>query len=353
MCIALVSTAHPQYPLILVDNRDEYLDRPTAPAEFWPSPNTHVLGGRDLLKPEQGTWLGVTRQGRIAVLTNFREESQDEKVAPRSRGAMVNAWLKQPPDSNQTAEGFVESLFHEQNGGMKGVGGFSLVCGQLAKAKNQDNGEDGGTMAPLAVVSNRTPGAAAAKWIAASQGETHGLSNSAYDAPWPKVKAAEKLLEEAIATSASSAEDKDGLIQRLFTMLSTDTLPKRKEGEQYQTYLRQLRYSIFIPPIMAQPEDAKPASVMKAATPKEHKLEVVPTLDHEANPTTGSTSERVPPSSKPKPVYGTQKQTVVLLDRDGKVTFVERTLFDQTAEPISIGNGDKMFEFSVENWSDG
>ncbi|KAI9846799.1 MAG: hypothetical protein M1837_003648 [Sclerophora amabilis] len=334
MCIALITTAHPQYPFILIDNRDEYLDRPTAPADFWPPPNGHVLGGHDLLKAERGTWLGITRQGRVAVLTNFREESPGElDEAPRSRGAMVNAWLQQPPSSGQSAEQFVESLFSEE-ASIKGVGGFSLVCGQLTKAENH-------SVAPLAVVSNRTPDATAATWIAGTPGETHGLSNSAYDNPWTKVRVGETLLKDAIEESITVGEGKRGLIRRLFGVLSVDTLPKRREGEHLETYLEQLRYSIFVPPIGADTPNTKPAAEIRAAAPNSDKVEVV-----------GNNLEPgVMADSLPVYVYGTQKQTIILLDRFGQVTFVERTLFDERQRPIQIGDGDRTFEFEVEGWA--
>lgn len=44
--------------------------RPTQPAHFWPD-HPSILAGRDVLR--QGTWLGVTRTGRVALLTNYRE----------------------------------------------------------------------------------------------------------------------------------------------------------------------------------------------------------------------------------------------------------------------------------------
>ncbi|KAK4910261.1 hypothetical protein LTR28_000064, partial [Elasticomyces elasticus] len=135
---------HPKYPLILLSNRDvsstltnylssltnlaqEFLDRPTAPAAFWDAPNSHVLGGRDLQRPVQGTWLGITKQGRIAVLTNFREEDQGNISAEKSRGGIPNALLTLPPDSDETIEQFARRLIEE---GVADVGGFSLAFGR-------------------------------------------------------------------------------------------------------------------------------------------------------------------------------------------------------------------------------
>lgn len=60
---------HPVYQLIVVANRDEFYERPTAVAGFWEDHPT-ILAGRDLL--QMGTWLGVTKTGRFAALTNYR-----------------------------------------------------------------------------------------------------------------------------------------------------------------------------------------------------------------------------------------------------------------------------------------
>lgn len=59
MCIVIVTTAHPDYPLILLNNRDEFLHRPTAPADWWDPPYDYVLGGRDLHRCEHGTWYAI------------------------------------------------------------------------------------------------------------------------------------------------------------------------------------------------------------------------------------------------------------------------------------------------------
>ena len=87
MCILLLSyQMHPDYPLILAANRDEYYDRPTRPLDYWDdAPDT--LAGRDL--KNQGTWLALTRTGRIASITNFREPALRNKNAP-SRGLLVS-----------------------------------------------------------------------------------------------------------------------------------------------------------------------------------------------------------------------------------------------------------------------
>ncbi|KAF2086607.1 DUF833-domain-containing protein [Saccharata proteae CBS 121410] len=321
MCIAIVTTAHPRYPFILLNNRDEYIHRPTAPAQWREDPDSHVLGGFDLHRPVHGTWLGVTRQGRIACLTNFREEGQALIQDSRSRGAIVNAFLKTPPSSTETTEQFAQRLVEED--GVKGVGGFSLLYGRLQDiVKNNGKG--------LAIVSNRTPDVDGLVWLAESHDETHALSNSHYgDQTWPKIVQGEESTKAAIEKSVHEAETKDQLIERLFDVLSVDTLPTQKNGEEWDIYLRQLRNSIFIPLIGNNDLVGKSSDEIAAARGGE----VVKPLA-----TSG--------------VYGTQRQTVIVVDKWGKAVFVERSLTDENGKPVDKGSCDRRFDFQIEDWPD-
>ncbi|WP_374338910.1 NRDE family protein [Leeia sp.] len=89
MClIGLAWQQHPQWPLILLANRDEFRQRPTAEAQWWPE---GWLGGRDL--QAGGSWLALGRDGRLAALTNVRNVADYRPDAP-SRGELVTAWLQ-------------------------------------------------------------------------------------------------------------------------------------------------------------------------------------------------------------------------------------------------------------------
>ena len=78
------------FPLFIAANRDEFLDRPTAPLHRWSLPNgVAVVGGRDLR--DGGTWLGLNDSGRVAMLTNVRDAQP--QPAARSRGELANRWL--------------------------------------------------------------------------------------------------------------------------------------------------------------------------------------------------------------------------------------------------------------------
>src|SRR5271156_1289624 len=121
MCIVLVTTAHPSYALIIIDNRDEFILRPTSRPHWWTSRHQEILSARDLQRAEQGTWLGITKTGKFAVLTNFRETDTHSAKHPvqgeRSRGSMVTAWLMGP--EHETTTDFVHRLLDGE--GVKSV----------------------------------------------------------------------------------------------------------------------------------------------------------------------------------------------------------------------------------------
>lgn len=89
MCLILVAwRVHEEYPLIVAANRDEFHGRPAARAAFWDD-KPEVLAGRDL--QARGTWMGVSRGGRFAAVTNYRGGT--EPGAAESRGALVTRFL--------------------------------------------------------------------------------------------------------------------------------------------------------------------------------------------------------------------------------------------------------------------
>ncbi|HEY4000115.1 MAG TPA: NRDE family protein [Candidatus Xenobia bacterium] len=149
MCLALFALdPDGEYPLILAANRDEFLDRPTAPAAWWDEPE--VLAGRDL--QAGGTWLAVNRAGRIAWLTNVRDQVP-APTDPPSRGQLplkalgddIGSWLERYGAS---------------------YAGFNLLYGD-ARGLSWYSNRGGRVEAVL-------PG-------------VHGISNGALDEPWPKV----------------------------------------------------------------------------------------------------------------------------------------------------------------------
>ena len=226
---------------------------------------------------------------------------------------MVNAFLKQPNEETQSTEAFLRNLLEDD--GLKGIGGFSLVCGKLGE--------------PLAVISNRTPDVEGVTWLASKRGETVGLSNAAFgDRSWPKVTEGEKLMESAIARSIARRDSTEAFVEEMMKLLSTETMPKRQEGQGWDAYVNELRKSILIPKLGGDGMDGMRAEDVATAKSDQH----VQGLSG---------------------IYGTQKQTVVLVDHQGHVTFVERTLYDNKVQVVKEAERDKWFEFDVKDWAAG
>ena len=163
MCLIVVGwRVHPDYPLIVAANRDEFYARPTAFADFW-ADAPEIVGGRDL--EAGGTWLGTTRTGRFAAVTNVREPGAGKGL--HSRGKLTQTFLA----GQQTASEYVNQLE------MRDFSGFNLLLG------------DGQS---LWYCSNR---GAAPRELGPG---IYGLSNHLLDSPWPKLVTARLGFAQAI-----------------------------------------------------------------------------------------------------------------------------------------------------------
>ena len=184
MCLILLAwQAHPRYPLVVAANRDEFFARPTAAASFWRD-SPHLLAGRDL--QEGGTWLGVTRQGRFAALTNYRDPTT-QRQAVASRGLLTRDFLL----GEASPSAYVDALARTA----ASYNGFNLITGHAGELVWFSN-----------VSSERrilAPG-------------IYGISNHLLDTPWPKVTAAKSSLAEALVTLPDDAE--------LFHLLRDDSI---------------------------------------------------------------------------------------------------------------------------------
>lgn len=319
MCIALLSTAHPSYKLILIDNRDEYINRPTAKAEWWPKPHDHVLGGRDLLREVQGTWLGISRNGKIAVLTNYREDKPPSPDAI-SRGVIIKKFLTEDVGSTQQ---FVDEIVN--TGAARDAGGFSLVCGHVDEQ--------------LAIISNRAQDDTQVPWICGDTVQTVGLSNTFFsDRSWPKVIDGEKFMLRAIRANIQEDGDENDLIEKLLDVLSDD--PLRRAGLAFENGLEanvsELRKSVFCPPLGRKDISHLPPDEIAAAKRNE-KAEILSTQKLAQAGGLGMSG-----------IYATQKQTVVLVTHDDRVRYFERSLWDKESNPVALGEGDIDFEFKLE-----
>ena len=178
MCLILFAkNIHPKYKFILAANRDEFYDRPTASARFCDdAPN--LLAGKDLV--HGGTWLGITKTGRFATVTNYRNPNQPN--GKRSRGALVSEFLLGTISVLEYLSE-VEKLSDEYTG-------FNLFVGDFSNDKNE-----------LAYFSNRGDG------ITSLDSSIYGLSNHLLETPWPKVVRGKKMLAPVLRKKTINATD--------------------------------------------------------------------------------------------------------------------------------------------------
>jgi uncharacterized protein with NRDE domain len=173
MCLIVFAWhSHPDYPLILAANRDEFYLRRTRPAAWW-GQAVSLLAGHD--EEAGGTWLGITRRGRLAALTNVRSPTERNPHAP-SRGALVLSALQ----SRAAAGAWLDA----QAMRTANYNGFNLLLGDVLTPA-------GG----LHYFSNRLdePARRLAPGI-------YGLSNAYLDTPWPKVTRSVGLFACSVAS---------------------------------------------------------------------------------------------------------------------------------------------------------
>ena len=177
MCLVAVAFRHhPDYPLVVVANRDEFYERPALPADFWDD-HPHILAGRDL--EAGGTWFGVNRHGHWATVTNYRGGGLGSNM--RSRGDLPADFLSQSGRGESTplrtpftyASDIITQAQHFR--------GFSLLAGdtsELAYCSNA-NLDDKNALQTL-------------------DSGIYTLSNDVLDTPWPKAEYARQQLSAVL-----------------------------------------------------------------------------------------------------------------------------------------------------------
>jgi uncharacterized protein with NRDE domain len=194
MCTTIFAyKVHDQYPFIFLGNRDEFKNRPTKPSHFWHG-HPEVLGGIDLLKG--GTWTGITKTGKIAFITNYRDFRVEQK-STLSRGDLVRQYLIGSVEPKEYLK-LVRTKGKEYNL-------FNLVVGNQNKLCYYSNVTD--------KIEDIPPG-------------IHGLSNALLNTPWPKIVKAKEALSQII----NNVNDVNDLtIEQLFGILDDTTIPPDNE----------------------------------------------------------------------------------------------------------------------------
>lgn len=190
MCIAVFQwNPDAETPLLLAANRDEHFERPTRSMHWWPQAN--ILAGQDL--KADGAWLGVTRQGRFALVTNIRNPELRKAGAP-SRGQLVRSYLEETQSASEFVSAQAAVAAHYE--------GFNLLCASFGKRGARE------------------------LWFLNSVEATprlldaglYALSNASLDTPWPKVTRIKAGFRHALAERDLTAQN-----ERLFRLLANTT----------------------------------------------------------------------------------------------------------------------------------
>ena len=170
MCLLIFAfQSHPRYPLLLAANRDEFHARLTRPARFWKE-HPELLAGKDL--EAGGTWMGVTRQGRFAAITNFRDPARTAP-APRSRGDLPLEFLT----GDESPDSFLQRVSARDTD----YAGYNLLLGDAVSLWYYSNSLPEEERSPKQL----QPG-------------VYGLSNAHLDTPWPKVVRGKSVLRSLL-----------------------------------------------------------------------------------------------------------------------------------------------------------
>jgi uncharacterized protein with NRDE domain len=189
MCLILFAyQTHPDYELVLAGNRDEFYTRPTQPMAFWDE-QPELLAGRDL--EAGGTWLGITRQGRFATVTNYRQAGSALTHAP-SRGHLVSDFLS----TREAPEHYLDDLAIRA----AAYNGFNLLLRDRSGLFYYTNR---GSVEPYRLAAG-----------------VYGLSNHLLDTPWPKVVRGKQQLSALLA--AGKKPDTGALLALLENRLIPD-----------------------------------------------------------------------------------------------------------------------------------
>lgn len=200
MCLILLAwQMHRDQPLVVAANRDEFHARPAAPAAFWED-RPGILAGRDL--EARGTWMGVSRSGKFAAVTNYR--GAREPRAAESRGALVTRFL----ENGQATGEYIEEI--QRKGQL--YSGFNLLVA------------DGKEL----------------WWMSNRGGEPHrlapgiyGLGNTLLDAP--EVDTSKKRFAEALDIGLA--------VERFFTVLGEARIVNPVYGTRCSTVAIGRRYA--------------------------------------------------------------------------------------------------------------
>jgi uncharacterized protein with NRDE domain len=220
MCLLVLAwRVHARYRLVVAANRDEFHARAGAPLAKWPPP-AELLAGRDLRS--QGTWLGIDRERRFGVVTNFRELQPARPAAP-SRGQLVPDYLgARQGETPARAADFLATL--EPRAAL--WSGFNLL---LSDADS------------LWYASNRTN-----PFARELRPAVYGLANESLDTPWPKLQRVRSGFEAWLQDAGPA--DAEGLFALLADRTPAEDAPQADTGALPREWERALSAPFVLHP---------------------------------------------------------------------------------------------------------
>lgn len=226
MCLILTSwKSHPEYPLVVLANRDEFYERATDPMHWWDD-HPHILAGRDRadVKGQSGTWMGISKSGRFAAITNVRAPSEKNPDA-QTRGEITAKFLK----SSDNPETFIDTHSHTFNR----YNGFNLLATDLSN-KNpalvwlSNRVLMGKNLRPRKVMNPQrlNPG-------------IYGLSNGMLDTPWPKVQHRVGAFAQLLAMDTGQFKRSEHYLRAMedLTQAPDDYLPQTGVSYEWEKVL--------------------------------------------------------------------------------------------------------------------
>jgi len=265
MCLLVLAWQAPlRYRLVVAANRDEFHARPAAPLSKWPPP-AELLAGRDLRS--QGTWLGIDRERRFGVVTNFRELQPPRTGAP-SRGGLIPDYLgTRGSEPAGNGAGFLTALEPHASS----YSGFNLL---LTDADS------------LWYASNRTT-----PFARRLEPSVYGLANESLDTPWPKLQRVRTGFEAWL--QQGSAADVEGLFALLADRTPAPQLPRTHSRALPREWERALSA-----PFVLHPEYGTRCSTVVLLEP-DRRLQIAERRFDAAGHLTGETEFRLAPGEWP------------------------------------------------------
>lgn len=313
MCILMATRAHPDYELILISNRDEFLERKTH-ATCWHN-NDFILSPYDVAKTSVekqifGTWSGINKEGKLATILNLKQDDQRDPTKSKSRGMLPFSFLTSRKASFQDWDDY--NNFEKHYDGLRATGDFNFFYGDVIEKRYKVIDSLGNTFTVLGSACRRDPDS----YIVISNGKFHN-SSSISEQAWEKVKIGRDSLETLIQENIES--DEETLVSSCFQLASKCSLPDTTSKPDLLQMLvdpNVTMNTIYVPPLRRPPGDDLGASI--------------PDGDY----------------------YGTRSQIVLLVSKNSsKVTFIERILYssdeDVSHYSASAPKEEKRFEFEL------